>query len=290
MDIVDTMLKINTILEKKVLAQGIHFIKVFNPFISTKAKPGQFVILRLREISERIPLTLQDYDRTAKTINIVYQEVGKSTIELGCAKKGDVIVDIVGPLGKPSEIEKYGTVVCIGGGVGTPEIYPVARALKQTGNTVISIIGARCQEMLIMEQEMRAVTDELYITTDDGSYGIKGFVTDPLRDLLDRKTRINRVFAVGPVIMMKAVSDLTKPYNIPTVVNLNPIMLDGTGMCGVCRVEVGGQTKFACVDGPEFDGHQVNYDLLVQRLQTYLKEEKQSKKRYDKSCKGRCRE
>jgi len=290
MDIVDTMSKINTILEKKVLAQGIHFIKVYNPFVSTKAEPGQFIILRLHEVSERIPLTLQDYDRKDQTINIVYQEVGKSTIELGQVSTGQVIKDIVGPLGKPSEIENYGTVVCIGGGVGTPEIYPVARALENAGNTVIGIIGARCQDMLIMEEEMRGVTNELYVTTDDGSYGHKGFVTDPLKDLLARKTKIDRVFAVGPVVMMKAVSDVTKPHGISTVVNLNPIMLDGTGMCGVCRVEVSGQTKFACVDGPEFDGHQVNYELLVQRLQTYLKEEEQSKKLFEKSCKGTCHE
>jgi ferredoxin--NADP+ reductase len=289
LDIVDVMRQLNVILEKKVLADGIHFIKVHNPLIAAKAEPGQFVIIRYREVSERIPLTLQDFDRNAQTINIVYQEVGKSTIELGYAKAGEVIMDIVGPLGKPSEIENYGTVVCIGGGVGTPEIYPVARAMKQAGNHVIGIIGARCKDMLIMEQEMRAVTDELSITTDDGSYGCKGFVTDALKELLE-KTTVNRVFAVGPVIMMKAVSDMTRSPAVPTIVNLNPIMLDGTGMCGVCRVEVDGQTKFACVDGPEFDGHKVNYDLLVQRLQTYTQEEQMSRKLYEQSCEGKCHE
>jgi ferredoxin--NADP+ reductase len=195
-------------------------------------------------------------------------------------------------LGKPSEIEKFGTVVCIGGGVGTPEIYPIARALTQTGNKVISIIGARSKNLLIMEPEMKSVSDELYITTDDGSYIKKGFVTDELKRLIAEGVKIDCIFAVGPVIMMKAVTDVTRPYNIKTIVSLNPIMLDATGMCGVCRVEVGGETKFACVDGPEFDGHKVNFDLLVKRLRTYIKDEKESLDLFAKhsaecGCKGK---
>lgn len=276
----------NEILEKVPLVESIKLIKIKNNLIAEKAQPGQFVVIRLRETSERIPLTLQDYDREAGTINIVFQEVGKSTKELGSVKVRDVIMDVVGPLGKPTEIEKFGTVICIGGGVGTPEIYPVAKALKNEGNYVISIIGARSKDILIMEKEMRDVSDELYITTDDGTYGKKGFVTDALKEILDKGKKVERVLAVGPVVMMRAVSEMTKPYKIKTLVSLNPIMLDATGMCGVCRVEVGGETKFACVDGPEFDGHLVNYELLTQRLSTYLKEEKESLELFKKTHKG----
>lgn len=278
----------NEILEKVILAERIKLFKIRNPLIAQKAQPGQFIVTRLKEISERIPLTLQDFDRNAGTINIVFQEVGKSTKEMGLAEPGDTIMDIVGPLGKPTEIEKFGTVICIGGGVGIPETYPVARALKNVGNYVISIIGARNKDLLIMEELMRAVSCELHITTDDGSYGQKGFVTDVLKTIIEKNKKIERVLAVGPVIMMKAVSEETRPYKIKTLVSLNPIMLDGTGMCGVCRVEVDGKTKFACVDGPEFDGHLVNYELLIQRLNTYLKEEKESMDLFEKSCEGDC--
>ncbi|HEC79214.1 MAG TPA: sulfide/dihydroorotate dehydrogenase-like FAD/NAD-binding protein [candidate division WOR-3 bacterium] len=278
----------NEILEKKSLAQGITLIKIKNELIARKALPGQFVVIRLKEESERIPLTLQDYDPQRGIINIVFQIVGKSTKELDLLKEGDTIMDVVGPLGKPTEIEKFGTVVCIGGGVGTPEIYPVARGLRESGNYVVSIIGARSRDLLIMEEEMKAVSDELHVTTDDGSYGRKGFVTDALKELIDKGKKIDRVFAVGPVVMMRAVSETTRPYKIKTLVSLNPIMLDGTGMCGVCRVEVGGETKFACVDGPEFDGHLVNYDLLLKRLNTYLKQEKESMELFERSCKGGC--
>jgi NAD(P)H-flavin reductase len=278
----------NEILEKRVLAKGINLFKINNPLIARKAQPGQFIVTRLNEISERIPLTLQDFDPKKGTINIVVQEVGKSTVEMGLVKKGDRMLDIVGPLGKPTEVENFGTVVCVGGGVGTPEIYPVARALKNKGNRVIAIIGARSKTLLIMEEEMKAFSDKLMITTDDGSYGMKGFVTDALQQVIDENKVVDRVFAVGPVIMMKAVSEKTRPYKIKTLVSLNPIMLDGTGMCGVCRVEVDGKTKFACVDGPEFDGHLVNFDLLMQRLNTYVKEEKESMGRFDRSCAGGC--
>lgn len=276
----------NEVLEKATLAEGIKFLKIKNDWIAKKVKPGQFVVIRLKETSERIPLTIGNFDRASGTISIIFQEVGKSTKELGLIKVGDRILDVVGPLGRPTEIEKFGTVVCIGGGVGTPEVYPVARALKSIGNYVISIIGARSKNLLIMEKEMREVSDELHITTDDGTYGRKGFVTDELKRFLEENKKIDRVLAVGPVVMMRAVSNTTKPYNIKTIVSLNPIMLDGTGMCGACRVEVGGETKFTCVDGPEFDGHLVNYDLLLARQRIYLKEEKQVLELFEKSLKG----
>jgi len=280
------------ILLKKELAPSIKLFEFDAPLIARKAKPGQFVVLRINEEGERIPLTIADAKKESGRLVIVFQEVGKSTKLLGTLEPGDTIIDLIGPLGKPSEIEKFGTVVCIGGGVGTPEIYPVARALKQAGNKVISIIGARSKNLLIMEPEMKSVSDELYITTDDGTYVKKGFVTDELKRLISDGVKIDCIFAVGPVIMMKAVTDVTRPYNIKTIVSLNPIMLDATGMCGVCRVEVGGETKFGCVDGPEFDGHKVNFDLLVKRLRTYIKDEKESLDLFEKhsaecGCKGK---
>lgn len=274
------------ILKTQELAPSIKLFEFDAPLIAKKAKPGQFVVLRVNEPGERIPLTIADTNKDKGILTIVFQEVGKSTKLLGTLKAGDEIMDLIGPLGKPSEIEKYGTVVCIGGGVGTPEIYPVARALKEKGNKVISIVGARSRDLLIMEQEMKSVSDELYITTDDGTYGKKGFVTDELKRMINEKIKIDCIFAVGPVIMMKAVTDVTRPCNIKTIVSLNPIMLDATGMCGVCRVEVGGETKFACVDGPEFDGHKVNFDLLMKRLRTYLKEEKESLEIFQKKVAG----
>ncbi|MEO0092384.1 MAG: sulfide/dihydroorotate dehydrogenase-like FAD/NAD-binding protein [candidate division WOR-3 bacterium] len=264
------------ILSKKELAPGIKLFEFDAPLIAQKAQPGQFVVLRINEPGERIPLTIADAKKEKGILVIVFQEVGKTTKLLGTLNPGDAVLDLIGPLGKPSEIENYGSVICIGGGVGTPEIFPVARALKEAKNKVISIIGARSKNLLIMEQEMKSVSDELYITTDDGSYGEKGLVTDVLKKIIANGRKIDCVFAVGPVIMMKAVSEMTRPYNIRTIVSLNPIMLDATGMCGVCRVEVGGETKFACVDGPEFDGHKVDFDLLMKRLKTYLKEEKES--------------
>ncbi|MEO0132295.1 MAG: sulfide/dihydroorotate dehydrogenase-like FAD/NAD-binding protein [candidate division WOR-3 bacterium] len=270
------------ILSTKALAPNIKCFEFEAPYIAQKAQPGQFVVVRINETGERIPLTIADTKKDQGVVIIVFQEVGKTTKLLGTLKAGDYVLDLLGPLGKPSEIKYYGTVVCIGGGVGTPEIYPIARALKEIGNKVVTIIGARTKELLIMVEEMRSVSDELYITTDDGSYGTKGLVTDELKRLISQGIKIDKVFAVGPVIMMKAVSETTRPYNIPTVVSLNPIMLDATGMCGVCRVEVGGETKFACVDGPEFDGHQVNFDTLMMRLKTYLKEERVSLELFEK--------
>lgn len=262
------------ILKKRQLAQQIKMFELEAPEIARKAQPGQFVVLRVNEEGERIPLTVADALPEKGVLVIVFQEVGKSTMLLGTLKEGDVILDLIGPLGNPSEIARFGTVVCVAGGVGTPEIFPVARALKRADNRVISIIGFRQRELVLMEEEMRSVSDELIVATDDGSYGVKGFVTDVLRTVLNRGEKVDRCFAVGPVIMMKMVSLLTKEYGVPTVVSLNPIMLDATGMCGVCRVEVGGETKFACVDGPEFDGHKVNFDQLMARLKTYVNEEK----------------
>ena len=264
----------NKILRKKILASNIKLFEIEAPLVAAKALPGQFIVLRIHEEGERIPLTIADARREEGVLVIVFQEVGKSTFHLGTLKEGDEILDLIGPLGKPSEIESFGTVVCVAGGVGTPEMIPLARALKGAGNRVISIIGARCRELLIMEEEMRAVSSELLITTDDGTYGKKGFVTEELKRLMDSGLKIDRVIAVGPVVMMRAVARLTEPSGIPTIVSLNPIMLDATGMCGVCRCEIGGQTKFACVDGPEFDGHQVNFDLLLARQRNYLVEEK----------------
>ena len=266
----------NKILRKKVLASNIKLFEIDAPLIAPKALPGQFIVLRIYEEGERIPLTIAEARREEGVLVIVFQEVGKSTFHLGTLEEGDELMDLIGPLGKPSEIENFGTVVCVAGGVGTPEMIPLARALREAGNHVISIIGARCQELLIMEEEMRAASSELLITTDDGTYGKKGFVTEELKRLMDSGLKIDRVIAVGPVVMMRAVCRLTEPSGIPTVVSLNPIMLDATGMCGVCRCEIGGQTKFACVDGPEFDGHQVNFDLLLARQRNYLSEEKEA--------------
>ncbi|MFO7651374.1 MAG: sulfide/dihydroorotate dehydrogenase-like FAD/NAD-binding protein [bacterium] len=276
------------ILRKQVLSPVIKLFDLDAPDIARKALPGQFIVLRVNEEGERIPLTIAGADPDKGTVTIVFQEVGKSTRLLGTLNEGDALLDFIGPLGQPSHIEKFGTVVCIGGGVGTPEVLPVARALKAAGNKVISIIGFRSRELILMEQEMATASDELIVCTDDGSNGNRGFVTDMLKAVIERGEKVDRVFAVGPVIMMKMVSKLTEPHGIPTLVSLNPIMLDATGMCGVCRVDVGGETKFACVDGPEFDGHKVDFDLLMARLRVYLPEEKQSLQLFEQGGGGCC--
>ncbi|MGI9951542.1 sulfide/dihydroorotate dehydrogenase-like FAD/NAD-binding protein [Moorellaceae bacterium AZ2] len=260
------------IVKKRILAPSIKLLEVKAPDVARKAQAGQFIILRIDEPGERIPLTIADFDREGGTITTIFQEVGYTTQQLGQLEEGDSLADFVGPLGRPTEIENYGRVVCVGGGVGVAPIYPIARALKEAGNEVISIIGARSRELLILEQEMRSVSDELLVSTDDGSYGHKGFVTDLLVKVLQEK-KVDRVWGIGPVIMMKAVSEATRPFNVPTIVSMNPIMVDGTGMCGACRVSVGGETKFGCVDGPEFDGHQVDWDLALRRLRMYREEE-----------------
>ncbi len=252
------------------------------PLIARKRKAGQFVIIRMREMSERIPLTIAGADAAAGTIRLIYQELGKSTMEMGQMEAGESLLDVVGPLGQPTHIENFGTVICMGGGIGTGEILPVAQACKQAGNKVISIVGARSKELLIVLDEMRQTSDELLISTDDGSFGYHGFVTGLLQQLIERGEQPGKVFAVGPVPMMRAVCNMTKKYSIPTEVSLNPIMVDGTGMCGACRVTVGGKTQFVCVDGPDFDGHLVDFDELTKRLQAYRVLEQQAVERWKK--------
>jgi ferredoxin--NADP+ reductase len=261
------------ILEKKVMSDTVKLMKIKAPMVAKKALAGQFIILRIDEEGERIPLTIADYDRKKGTITIIFMEVGKTTKQLGTMKVGDKLLNFAGPLGVASEIEKYGTCVMIGGGVGIAPLYPVVRELKKAGNYVISILGARNKNLLMLEKEIEEFSDELHICTDDGSKGKKGFVSNVLQELIDSGKKIDIVWAIGPVIMMKVVADLTKKYNIKTMVSLNPIMVDGTGMCGGCRVTVGGEIKFACVDGPEFDGHKVDFDNLMLRNRRFLKEE-----------------
>ncbi|HLV86420.1 MAG TPA: sulfide/dihydroorotate dehydrogenase-like FAD/NAD-binding protein [Candidatus Sulfotelmatobacter sp.] len=271
------------IIHAKLLAPGIKRFVIEAPRIARKQQPGQFVILRIYEEGERIPVTIENSNPEHGTISIVVQAAGKTTQLLNSMTTGDHILDVVGPLGKPSEIKNYGTVVVVGGGVGTAMAYPTASALKRAGNRVISIVGARNKELVILEPEMRAVSDALMITTDDGSYVEKGFVTDKLRQLIQNGTRIDLVIAVGPIVMMKAVADLTRKENIHTVVSLNPIMIDGTGMCGGCRVLVDSKSEFACVDGPEFDAHRVNFEVLVQRNAMYREAEQRSLAEFQKS-------
>ena len=268
------------ILHAEFLAPGIKRFVIEAPRIARKQKPGQFVIVRIHEEGERIPLTIENSDPQKGTINIVVQSLGKTTNLLNSLGAGDHIMDVVGPLGKPSEIEKFGTVVVMGGGVGTAMAYPTAAALKRAGNKIISIVGARNKELVILEREMREVSDVLMITTDDGSYADKGFVTDKLRQLIQNGVPINLVLAVGPIPMMRAVADMTRSERIRTLVSLNPIMIDGTGMCGGCRVLVNNKSQFACVDGPEFDAHQVNFAVLVQRNGAYRSQEEQSLAEY----------
>ena len=269
------------IIAHKVLAPGIVQHEVEAPLIAKKRKPGNFVIVRPTPTGERIPLTIVASDQEHGTITIIVQAIGKTTHILNEMKKGDCISDVVGPLGEPTPIKNFGTVICIGGGVGTAVVYPITRALKEAGNRVLSIIGAQKQELVILEKEMKDVSDGLIVTTDDGSYGTKGFVTDALKDIMAIETP-DGVFAMGPLPMMRAVAEVTREPNIKTYVSLNPIMMDGTGMCGACRVSVAGSMKFACVDGPEFDGHQINFDELISRNKTYADQERQAMRDYQK--------
>jgi ferredoxin/flavodoxin---NADP+ reductase len=257
------------ITEARFLAPDVKLFRIVAPRIARKRKAGQFVIVRVHAQGERVPLTIADSDPKAGTITIIVQGIGKTTKQLNSLKTGDHLTDVVGPLGKPSEVERYGTVVVIGGGVGTAIAYPTAKALKSAGNHVISIVGARTRELVILESEMRAISDELHVTTDDGSYAEKGFVTDKLKALIAAGRKIDYVLAIGPIPMMRAVAEATRPHGIKTVVSLNPIMVDGTGMCGGCRVLVDGKSQFACVDGPEFDAHRVDFDMLTKRNATY---------------------
>ncbi len=272
------------ILKRQDLTPNIHLYKFEAPEVALKARPGQFVVIRIDEKGERIPLTVADWDEKEGSVTVVCMEVGTTTRRLATLGTGNAIADFVGPLGKPTEIEKFGTVCCVAGGFAVAVVMPIARALQQAGNKVISILGARNQELLFWEDELRAVSDELIVTTDDGSYGRKGLVTEPLKELLEGKDKINRVIAIGPSIMMKFCALTTKPFEVDTIVSLNPIMVDGTGMCGCCRVSVGGVTRFACVDGPDFDAHQVDWDLLLARQKTYLDEEKRSLEQWQCRC------
>jgi NAD(P)H-flavin reductase len=262
------------ITEKIELSHSVYIFKIMAPAIAKKRKAGQFIMLRTDERGERIPLTIMDSDPEAGTITILVQEVGKSTTVLCGMNKGDALMDVVGPLGHPTHIENFGTVACVGGGIGTAPVLPISKALKAAGNRIVSIIGARTKNLVILEDEMREVSDELHVTTDDGSYGHHGFVTDVLKKFLEEGKTIDAVLAVGPLPMMKAVCKVTLPFNVHTIVSLNPIMVDGTGMCGACRVSIGGKTRFVCVDGPEFDGHAVDFDEIINRNRTYFKEEK----------------
>ena len=264
------------ILLRQDLVPGIHLFKIAAPAVAKKAQPGQFVVIRIDEKGERIPLTIADWDEEEGSVTIVFMEVGTTTHRLALLKAGDSIADFIGPLGLPTHIEKFGTVICVAGGFAVAPIVPIARAMKREGNRVISIMGARSKNLIFWEDELRSVSDELIVTTDDGSYARKGVVTEPLKELLERGEKVDRVIAIGPCIMMKFCAKTTEPFGVKTTVSLNPIMVDGTGMCGCCRVSVGGVTKFACVDGPDFDGHQVDWDLLFARQRIYLDEEKHS--------------
>jgi len=270
----------NRIVKKQIPAELVVDVTVESPVIARKRRAGQFVLVRAHEHGERIPLTIVDSDPEAGTIRLIFQKVGKSTWQMGDLEEGDSFLDIAGPLGQATHIEKVGRVVCVGGGIGVAPVYPIAKAMKEAGNEVISIIGARSKDLVILEKEMSEVSDELIVATDDGSYGLHGFVTDALKQIIEKDGNPALVVAIGPVVMMRAVSNLTKPYEIPTVVSLNSIMVDGTGMCGGCRVQIGDGVKFVCVDGPEFDGHQVDFDGLIARQRAYVDQEQKALKEY----------
>lgn len=264
------------ILQTKSLGRNIKLFQIEAPRIAVKQKPGQFVIVRLHEHGERIPLTIEGSDPEKGSINLVVQAIGKTTSLMNSLEAGDFLLDVVGPLGKPSEIRNYGTAVVIGGSVGTAVALPTARALKDAGNHVIGITGSRSKELLVLENELRAVSNETFVMTDDGSYGEQGLVTKKLQELIDSGRKIDFVLAIGPVPMMRAVADVTRPHQIKTVVSLNSVMVDGTGMCGGCRVLVGDKSRFACVDGPEFDAAEVNFQVLTQRNNMYREDEKRA--------------
>jgi ferredoxin--NADP+ reductase len=271
------------IVNKDTIGPNVTRYEIKAPRIARARQCGQFVIVRAFDHSERIPLTIADVNTTTGTITIIVQAVGKSTFEMTTLKKGDCFCDVAGPLGRPSHIQKYGTVAIIGGGLGTAVVYPQAVALRESGNKIISIIGARTKDLIILDDLLGSVSDKLITITDDGSSGKKGLVTDALRELIQTDGKVDAVYCAGPVIMMKAVSEMTRPLNIPTIVSLNPIMVDGTGMCGGCRVTIDNKRKFACVDGPEFDGHKVDFDELMGRLKTYKGDE--DKKYEEHKCK-----
>ncbi len=275
------------ILEKTFLQEIIVRMVIEAPEIARKRKAGQFIVLMIDEKGERVPLTIVDSDSEKGTLTIIFQIVGKTTAQLAQVGKGDCILNVLGPLGHPTEIKNFGTAVCVGGGVGIGVAYPIAAALKKAGNKVISIIGARTKEILILEEEMKKVSNLLLPATDDGSYGFHGFVSSVLQNLIDSGEKIDIIYAIGPVPMMKALAGMTKPYGIKTIVSLNPIMVDATGMCGACRVSVGGKTRLGCVDGPEFDGHEVDFNLLMSRLKMYSCQEALAMEKYRCECHGK---
>ncbi|MBI4181308.1 MAG: sulfide/dihydroorotate dehydrogenase-like FAD/NAD-binding protein [Chloroflexi bacterium] len=262
------------ILFKQDLVPNVHLFKIEAPKVAKKAQAGQFVVIRVDEKGERIPLTIADWKQEEGSITIVFMEVGTTTHRLALLQAGDSLLNFVGPLGLPTHIEHFGTVVCVAGGFAVATIMPIARALKEKGNKVIAMLGARNKDLIFWEDQLRSVSDQLIVTTNDGSYARKGLVTEPLKELLESDERIDRVIAIGPSLMMKFCAKTTEPFGVKTIVSLNPIMVEGTGMCGCCRVSIGGVTKFACMDGPEFDGYQVDWDLLLARQRIYLEEEK----------------
>lgn len=270
------------ILDKRRLNSQVSFMKLEAPHVVENAKAGQFIVIKIDEKGERIPLTIFDKNKKGGTISIIFQEVGKTTKRLGALERGGAVMDIIGPLGRPTHLEKLGKIICVGGGVGTAEIYPVAKAFKGAGNEIISIVGARNKELLLLLDEMKALSTQFHITTDDGSAGRKGFVTDVLKELLE-KASYNLVYAVGPILMMRAVADATREYNIKTIVSLNANMVDATGMCGTCRVKVGGETKFTCVDGPDFDAHKIDFVEFINRDRRFKDREEESLKYYEKA-------
>lgn len=275
------------IIENTEIAPKVHKIVIEAPLIAKKRKAGQFLILRAHDQGERVPMSIADANAEKGTLTLVVQEVGKTSAKITSMKAGDDILDVVGPLGKPTHIEKFGTVVCIGGGIGIAPTHPIAQALKAAGNKVISILGARNKDFLIMEEELRKASDEVIICTDDGSYGEKGLVTNILKRLIDEGTKVDMVITIGPAIMMKFVAETTRNYNIPTYASLNTIMVDGTGMCGGCRISYGGETKFVCVDGPEMDAHKIDFDEMMKRQATYkeLEAHSYSSSKEDHDCK-----
>jgi len=280
---------VNKIVSKEELAQEIYRFVIEAPDIARKRKPGQFVILRVMETGERFPLTIADANPEEGTLTLIVQKVGKSTSDMADLEEGQYILDVAGPLGRPTKVENSGNVLCIGGGVGTAPLYPITKALKGAGNHVTTVIGARTKELLILTDEFKEISDEMILATDDGSFGFHGFVSNVLKDLLAKGRKFDHVYSIGPVPMMQAVCSITREASVPTTVSLNPIMVDGTGMCGGCRVSVGGQTKFTCVDGPEFDGHLVDFDELLKRQKVYAREEGISLKKHEEEKKERCR-
>ncbi len=274
------------IARREDLTPEIHLFEIEAPQVARKAQAGQFVVVRVDETGERIPLTVADWDREQGTVTVVFMEVGKTTRKLATLKAGESVANFAGPLGTPTEIEKFGTVVCVAGGFATAIVVPVARALKDAGNKIISIMGFRTKDLVFWEDRLGSISDEFIVTTDDGTYGRGGVVTTPLTEVLEHHERIHRVIAIGPTVMMKFCAAATLPFGVPTIVSLNPIMVDGTGMCGVCRVTVAGATRFTCVDGPDFDGHKVDWGELMARQRTYLEEEKLSLEKWRRDAAG----